>query len=159
MLNLGTSHKNDFLEQTKAAREERQAGKIREQSAIKIQAAVRGWMARLRTASITRDTFDKTFPPVTVTAVTDGSVIKPVGSVLKAYKAAKRFLLFVNVRRDSARFERMIRYLVASLDSELPGVSYIGVFLNKEHSVAWIRHVKQLLTEVSSKTFCEQFNV
>lgn len=40
--------KDTFLEQTKAAREERALEKKREYSAIQIQANVRGWLARRR---------------------------------------------------------------------------------------------------------------
>ena len=46
--------------------------------------------------------------------------------------------------------ERMARYLVASLDSDSPKASYIGVFLSKAHSVAWIGQVKALAALVSS---------
>lgn len=38
--------KDSFLEQTKAAREERANEKKREQSAVKIQAVARGWITR-----------------------------------------------------------------------------------------------------------------
>lgn len=40
--------KDTFLEQTKAAREERALEKKREVSVVKIQAQVRGWLARQR---------------------------------------------------------------------------------------------------------------
>ena len=40
--------------------------------------------------------------------------------------------------------ERVLKYIVASLDLDSPKASYIGVFLVKEHSVAWIAHIKQL---------------
>lgn len=43
------------------------------------------------------------------------------------------------------RFERLCRYLLASLESESPKFSYIGVALNKELSLSWIRHIKILL--------------
>merc|ERR1719391_85658 len=43
----------------------------------------------------------------------------------------------------------MLRYIVTSLDSDSPKVSYIGVFLSKAHSVAWISHIKQLTLEAS----------
>lgn len=46
MFSKSITNKDTFLEQTKAAREERALEKKREQSAIKIQAVVRGWLAK-----------------------------------------------------------------------------------------------------------------
>lgn len=40
------SHKSSFLEQTKAAREERALEKKRENAIIVIQSQVRGWLTR-----------------------------------------------------------------------------------------------------------------
>jgi hypothetical protein len=48
------------------------------------------------------------------------------------------------VRKERERLERMLKYIVASLDLDSPKASYIGVFLLKEHSVTWIAHIKQL---------------
>lgn len=48
MFSKTQTSKDTFLEQTKAAREERALEKKREQSAVKIQALVRGWLARQR---------------------------------------------------------------------------------------------------------------
>lgn len=48
MFSKSMTSKDTFLEQTKAAREERALEKKREQSAVKIQAYVRGWLARRR---------------------------------------------------------------------------------------------------------------
>lgn len=48
MFSKSLTSKDTFLEQTKAAREERALEKKRELSAVKIQAIVRGWLARRR---------------------------------------------------------------------------------------------------------------
>lgn len=63
------------------------------------------------------------------------------------YYAASRFLsLFKeNSPAYSQRLEHLCRYLLASLESENPKLSYIGVALNKDLSIAWIRHIKLLL--------------
>jgi ubiquitin-protein ligase E3 B len=45
------------------------------------------------------------------------------------------------------RLENLWRYILASLESESPKLSYVGVALNKDHSLSWIRHVKQLLLQ------------
>jgi hypothetical protein len=50
----------------------------------------------------------------------------------------------VSYRKERERLERLLKYIVASLDLDSPKTSYIGVFLIKEHSLAWIAHVKQL---------------
>lgn len=70
---------------------------------------------------------------------------------LQVYLAASRYLLITRWDPEQPsdehreRFESLCRYLLHSLDSESPKLSYIGVALNREHSAAWIRHIKQLL--------------
>lgn len=66
---------------------------------------------------------------------------------IDVYHAAARFLSQFN-ENDSAhweRLERLCRYLIASLESDNSRTSYIGVALNKQLSLLWIRHVKMLL--------------
>jgi ubiquitin-protein ligase E3 B len=46
MFSITESKKGSFLEQTKAAREERAQEKKRERAATVIQAHIRGWLAR-----------------------------------------------------------------------------------------------------------------
>lgn len=75
----------------------------------------------------------------------DGEIeLKPCNEV---YYAASRFIsLFKeNSTAHSLRLERLCRYFVASLDSESPKLNYIGVALNKELSLSWIRHIKLFL--------------
>lgn len=66
---------------------------------------------------------------------------------LEVYHIATRFV--AKFREDNAkdaeRLERLCRYLIASLESDSPRTSYIGVALNKDLSIAWIRHLKLLL--------------
>ncbi|GBP60512.1 Ubiquitin-protein ligase E3B [Eumeta japonica] len=62
MFPQSTTSKDTFLEQTKAAREERALEKKREQSAIKIQALVRGWTARQQFIKIILHDFDSLLP-------------------------------------------------------------------------------------------------
>jgi ubiquitin-protein ligase E3 B len=50
MFNASESKKDGFLEQTKAAREERAQEKRRDQAATSIQAYIRGWLSRKRFA-------------------------------------------------------------------------------------------------------------
>ena len=144
MLSSGNSHKKDeFLAQAKAAREERQLVASKGRAAVSIQSVVRGWLARLRLRRDILNSFDKTFP-----ALSDKD--QPTQfPCLEAYRAARRFLIFIK-RRDDTRLLTMIRYIVNSLASDSPKLSYIGVFLNKAHSVDWIQHIKQLSSSVLS---------
>lgn len=71
-------------------------------------------------------------------------VLKPSVDV---YHATSRFLSLFKEKSTaySERLEHLCRYLLASLESENPKLSYIGVALNKDLSIAWIRHIKLLL--------------
>lgn len=66
---------------------------------------------------------------------------------IDVYFATCRFLSLFreNSIEYNDRLEHLCRYLLASLESENPRHSYIGVALNKELSIAWIRHIKLLL--------------
>ena len=141
MLSSNASHKDKFLAEAKAAREERQMEATKRMSAVRIQSSVRGWLARLRVRRQVLHQFDQVFP-----ALEENQEAKPGGCV-ESYKAARMFLYFVG-RKDGARLETLIRYIVASLASESPRTSYVGVFLNKKYSVSWIEHIKQLCTDV-----------
>lgn len=52
---------------------------------------------------------------------------------LDVYHAAQRLFLIFNTEKDKIRFERLCRYIVASLQSDSVKLSYVGVFLMKEH--------------------------
>jgi ubiquitin-protein ligase E3 B len=140
MLSSGSSHKNEFLAQTKAAREERLLVASKNTSAIKIQGLVRGWLARTRVRKMVELEVTQAFPEPG-----EGQGVKPS---LEIYKVAKRFLYFVGLKNVD-QFEVVLRHILSSLDSESPKTSYIGVFLNKEHSVAWIEHIKHLCSKAS----------
>ena len=76
--------------------------------------------------------------------------MKISGTSLELYRTARLALAFPgDLKGRGERLERMLRYIVASLDSDSPKISYIGVFLSKAHSVAWISHIKQLTLEAS----------
>lgn len=66
---------------------------------------------------------------------------------IDVYHGINRFLSLFREKSPAhcERLERLCRYLLASLESENPKFSYIGVALNKELSIAWIRHIKLLL--------------
>ena len=112
---------------------------------VVIQCAVRGWLARIRVRKKVAERFDAAFPPIE-----EGGEVKIAATSLELYRTARLSLAFPgDVKGRVERLERMLRYIVASLDSDSPKISYIGVFLSKAHSVAWIAHVKQLTLEAS----------
>lgn len=145
MLSSGSSHKNEFLAQTKAAREERLLAASRNTSAIRIQGLVRGWLARTRIRKMVELEFGETFPQLEEAAAGGQKKLKPS---IEIYKSSKKFMYFVGVK-NLDQFEMMLRYIISSLDSESPKTSYIGVFLSKAHSVAWIEHIKHLCRAAS----------
>ncbi|CAH2240226.1 jg1784 [Pararge aegeria aegeria] len=145
MFSKSITTKDSFLEQTKAAREERALEKKREQSAIQIQAIVRGWLARHRFVKLILDEFDQLLPE----SVSQGSQDEPqppeLIQALDVYRAACRLFLIFKQQRDKKRFEKLCKYVVQSLHSESVKISYVGVFLNKEYSFRWIAHIKDML--------------
>lgn len=80
-----------------------------------------------------RDQFDIKFPS---TLDTDEDIAQLTTNLLPAldvYHSARRLFLIFNSEKDKIRFERLCRYIVASLQSESVKLSYVGVFLTKEH--------------------------
>ncbi|KAJ0180720.1 hypothetical protein K1T71_004124 [Dendrolimus kikuchii] len=138
--------KDTFLEQTKAAREERALEKKREHSAVQIQANVRGWLARRRFLKRILYDFDQLFPESSPQGLQEEPQ-QPIELIpaLDVYKVTCRLFLIFNQQRDKKRFEKLCKYIVQSLHSESVKLSYVGVFLNKEYSLCWISHIKHLL--------------
>lgn len=69
-------------------------------------------------------------------------MLKPA---IQIYYQVKRLLLIFNKTRDRDRFDKLCRYLIASLESDSPKMSYVGVALNKEHVMQWISHINDVL--------------
>lgn len=74
---------------------------------------------------------------------------------IQVYKIASLFVKYCSIesgkRKEEHRdqLELLCKYLVKSLESESPKISYIGVFLNKDLSLEWIKHIKTLLYKVT----------
>ncbi|PZC84657.1 hypothetical protein B5X24_HaOG204205 [Helicoverpa armigera] len=131
---------------TKAAREERALEKKREQSAVQIQAAVRGWLARRAFVKRILNDFDQLLPePVSHGSPDDTPQPTELIPALEVYRVTCRLFLVFKQQRDRKRFEKLCKYIVNSLHSESVKTSYVGVFLNKEYSLRWIAHIKDLL--------------
>ncbi len=146
MLGGSSSKKDAFLASTKAARDRRSAERQREAAAVKIQAAVRGWLDRVRVRKRVLADFDATFPPVGPD-VPEAAMALPSAS--EAYSAARRLLAFCDPGgRDHELLERLCRYVLASLSDSSPRTSYVSAALSKSSSsspVAWISHLRRLL--------------
>lgn len=67
-------------------------------------------------------------------------------SSVDVYHAVSRFLSLFKEKSPaySERLERVCRYLLKSIESENPKLSYIGVALNKVYSIAWIHHNRMM---------------
>ena len=67
---------------------------------------------------------------------------------MQAFHAISRYLLIWKPEKydeNRENWERICRYLLASLESDSLKLNYIAVALNKDQSLAWIRHIKQIL--------------
>ncbi|XP_049867026.1 ubiquitin-protein ligase E3B [Pectinophora gossypiella] len=145
MFSKSQTSKDTFLEQTKAAREERALEKKREQSAVKIQALIRGWLSRQRFIKLILDEFDQILPEAASQSVEEPAQPPELIPALEVYRVTCRLFLVFSQKRDRKRFEKLCKYIVQSLHSESVKLSYVGVFLNKEYSLRWITHIKDLL--------------
>ncbi|XP_077511129.1 ubiquitin-protein ligase E3B [Amblyomma americanum] len=136
-----SASKEHFLEQAKAARIERAHERKRDQAASTIQAVVRGFLFRQRLRAEFRHEFDAALKPG------DGEEPNtPVAkSALDVFFATRKFLFTFHPKVDRERFERLCRYIVASMDAETLQESYVSVALNKEHTVLWIQQLKGIL--------------
>jgi ubiquitin-protein ligase E3 B len=82
---------------------------------------------------------------IPITRANEDIELKPS---LQVYHALSQFLLIWKPDQDPEcreKWERICRYLLASIESEVVKVSYISVALNKDLSLSWIRHMKKVL--------------
>ncbi|XP_018332140.1 ubiquitin-protein ligase E3B isoform X2 [Agrilus planipennis] len=141
MFSKGEDAKTSFLEQTKAAREERALEKKKEQSAVLLQAHIRGWLARIKFTNYILNDFDVIVPDVPEDKVNLTSFTPSI----EIYQKVRLFLLIWKKERDKERFAKLCRYMIASLDSNSPKYSYVGIALNKNHVIHWISHMNDIL--------------
>ncbi|XP_043677000.1 ubiquitin-protein ligase E3B isoform X3 [Vespula pensylvanica] len=141
MFKAEESSRGSFLQQTKAAREERAHEKDREAAVTVIQAYVRGWLARIRFTKKILEEFDINFPDDCTKL--DANI--ELQLALHIYRVTSRFLIIYKRERDQERIEKLCRYLVQTLQSESPKFSYVGVALNKDHYISWILQMKTIL--------------
>ncbi|XP_017769365.1 PREDICTED: ubiquitin-protein ligase E3B [Nicrophorus vespilloides] len=141
MFHRAECQKGNFLEQTKAAREERALEKRKDEAAIKIQALVRGWLVKKKFTNRIISEYDEFIPEIHE----DGSQKVAYKSAVQVYHVSYRFMMVWNAERDSERLVKLCRYLVASLEHNSPKFSYVGVALNKDYVLRWISHMNNIL--------------
>ena len=95
-----------------------------------------------------REEFDETVPEVPEDE--SKTILKPA---LQIYSQSCRLLLIWHKERDRDRFEKLCRYLIVTLETESPKLSYVGVALIKEHVIRWISHMNDILWKC-----CEYLN-
>ncbi|XP_055376803.1 ubiquitin-protein ligase E3B isoform X2 [Condylostylus longicornis] len=134
-------NKESFLEEKKAAREERALEKKRENAAICIQAQIRGFISRQKYKKRVNTDLD------TVLSEFKSNEEYPKFTFpIKVYEAASRYLTqFVPSENDDReRFDNLCRYINASIEYENPKYNYASLALNKELSLLWIKHIKNI---------------
>uniref|UniRef100_A0A1Y1M0Y6 HECT-type E3 ubiquitin transferase n=2 Tax=Photinus pyralis TaxID=7054 RepID=A0A1Y1M0Y6_PHOPY len=140
MFNKAEDTKSSFLEQTKAAREERALEKRKEVAAIIIQSNVRGYLTRTSFVRNILKNFDAIVPQVP-----ENDAKSALISATQIFTQVKLLLLVFNKERDRDRFDKLCSYLIASLESDSPKVSYVGVALSKDHVMQWISYTNDVL--------------
>ncbi len=131
-----------------AARESRKIARDRENAALCLQRSTRGWLTRTRVSREIKAELDKKLEN------TDNLVS------VDLFKTVRNYLTFCipssedpNINKTNKqqednvkRLEKLARTLVLSLDHDSPKKSYVGVALNKDYALAWIDHMKSLLS-------------
>ncbi|KAK6968619.1 ubiquitin-protein ligase E3B [Biomphalaria glabrata] len=139
------SDKSKFLEQAKAARQERAHDREREDATIHIQAAVRGFLTRQRLSKSLKaevDAFLQAPPPES--DVEYKPIFKPA---TETYQITKKFLFIhdANSEEYRRRFEFLCRYILATMETDVLKFCYVSVSFNKQHTLSWISQLKSLL--------------
>ncbi|XP_037720549.1 ubiquitin-protein ligase E3B [Drosophila subpulchrella] len=139
------TQKTSFLEQTKAAREERALEKRREQAAILLQSTLKGYAARRKYQKRIILDFDAIF-----TESQDDKDVELELLAINVYPVLRRYLTQIKLDksdvRSRERLERICRYIIKAMEAENTKLSYAALCLFKERSLPWIAHIKILLT-------------
>ncbi|XP_017122244.1 ubiquitin-protein ligase E3B isoform X1 [Drosophila elegans] len=139
------NQKTSFLEQTKAAREERALEKRRELAAILLQSTLKGYAARRKYQKRIILDFDAIF-----TESQDDKDAELELMASNVYPVLRRYLTQIKLDksdvRSRERLERICRYIIKAMEAENTKQSYAALCLFKERSLPWIAHIKVLLT-------------
>ncbi|BFF99140.1 ubiquitin-protein ligase E3B [Drosophila madeirensis] len=139
------SQKTSFLEQTKAAREERALEKRRESAAILLQSTLKGYASRRKYQKRIINDFDAVFVPGQDEKDTELEL-----TAVNVYPVLRRYLTQIKLDKKDMkareRLEIICRYVNKAMEAENPRLSYAALCLHKERSLPWIAHIKLLLT-------------
>ncbi|KAH8378895.1 hypothetical protein KR009_001935 [Drosophila setifemur] len=140
------NQKSSFLEQTKAAREERALEKRRELAAILLQSTLKGYAERRKYQKRIMWDFDAIFP---IESQDEKDTELELPSI-NVYPVLRRYLTQIKLDKGDTisreRLERLCRYVIKAMEAENPKLSYAALCLHKERSLPWIAHIKLLLT-------------
>ncbi|XP_064612255.1 ubiquitin-protein ligase E3B-like [Liolophura sinensis] len=139
---LDTTKKNQFLEQTKSAREERAYEKKREVAATKLQAWIRGNLHRKHFKADIRKALDEL---LNVPSDAEQEYKPQLAPALGVYQLIKRLLFIYNYKEDTQRFIFLCRYLLAGMNSDNLKECYVSMALLKAHVLSWIKQLKDVL--------------
>ncbi|XP_001354157.2 ubiquitin-protein ligase E3B [Drosophila pseudoobscura] len=139
------SQKTSFLEQTKAAREERALEKRRELAAILLQSTLKGYASRRKYQKRIINDFDAVFVPGQDEKDTELEL-----TAVNVYPLLRRYLTQIKLDKKNMkareRLEIICRYVNKAMEAENTRLSYAALCLHKERSLPWIAHIKILLT-------------
>ncbi|KAF2369027.1 HECT domain [Trinorchestia longiramus] len=124
------------------AREERAAARQREAAAVVIQATVRRFLAQRQFWKKAREDFDLVLGGFNGSTTTTDAKLPPP---LRVFTITSPIIRHFNVKHDEQRLHNYCRYLVASLRSPSFQQRCIACALSKDHTLAWIQHMKQVL--------------
>ncbi|KAI1901003.1 hypothetical protein AGOR_G00055660 [Albula goreensis] len=137
MFSTTQTSKSQFLDKARQAREERKGHKEREKAATQIQALIRRFLCRCRLQRQIRKDVDDFFQAC------DAGTAKR--NALSIFKIARK-LLFIFSTEDKLRFEKLCRFILASMEVENePKVWYVSLALSKDLTIPWIKQIKDIL--------------
>ncbi|KAJ8263648.1 hypothetical protein COCON_G00161050 [Conger conger] len=137
MFSATQTSKSQFLDKARQAREERKGYKERERAATQIQALVRRFLCRSQLQRQIRKDVDDFFQAC------DAGTAKR--NALSIFKIARK-LLFIYANEDKLRFEKLCRFILASMEVENePKVWYVSLALSKDLTIPWIKQIKDIL--------------
>ncbi|KAJ8378256.1 hypothetical protein AAFF_G00244600 [Aldrovandia affinis] len=137
MFSANQTSKSQFLDKARQAREERKGHKERDRAATQIQALVRRFLCRSQLQRQIRKDVDDFFQAC------DAGTAKR--NALSIFKIARK-LLFVYAKEDKLRFEKLCRFILASMEVENESkVWYVSLALSKDLTIPWIKQIKDIL--------------
>ncbi|XP_021340570.1 ubiquitin-protein ligase E3B-like, partial [Mizuhopecten yessoensis] len=144
---VGGGSKNQFLEQTKAARAERAQGKERDKHATILQAHIRGFLTRRRFQKGLQTSINELLQ---IPENPEDEYKPKLLPALEVYKKIRQFFYVYSQEPDKRKLEFLCRYLLSSMDTEQIKLCYVSVALMKPYVVEWILQAKNIMWQSCS---------